>query len=390
MATAQSFVLKPLEQADESRVQRVNNILGLLNGLAIGLAVAIGAWGPEIFALSGLPIPLRLEPIVLGIALVVGVCTLAGWLSARINRTWSTLLVWLAAAVLVALIIGHASTVGRTLVTWLLDSRFAERTPLAPQEGSAWLSIITSFWIILVFVILAFLQANRLEGMRHSLSGRQVVSRGAMFRLILPLPLVALAGWAASDFSGGNAIWRALHLFDRAIEVAGTYEGDLFALSRQEGINYNALRAVRDELDGPYTILLGENDPVNSTVRVVAHFDNGLWLNCQVILNQLTNCSDASRPYSIGLTSLVTGVPVAEDCVGCMPREAEEWTGWFEERRSELGADPVITFQAQHGDQVLMQIESADGDYAVECWFTGIIPVTIDSCQEAVMVQSSP
>ena len=98
--------------------------LGLLNGLLIGLAIGLGAWGLELIRISGLPVRLYLPELFVGMGLMVILCGLTGRLTGRIARTPVTVLLWAITAVLVLLIMGYLPFYGRSFITWLADQRF--------------------------------------------------------------------------------------------------------------------------------------------------------------------------------------------------------------------------------------------------------------------------
>jgi hypothetical protein len=198
------------------------------------------------------------------------------------------------------------------------------------------------------------------------------------------MPIVALAAFitVGSNRSGGGSTALALQQVHEAIRVGRTYEGDLFQLSREEGVNYNAIRGVRDQMSDTYTLAIAGTDIDSVTTYVVAHFDNGAWINCRVINDQLSFCYDASEPYTDGFARVIAGLPPPEECRGCMPTVDPVWRDWLEERAGRFGAEPPrISRVAQWGSYVIMQAGSAAGDYALECLFEGTSPA-INSCSE--------
>ncbi|MGH2536426.1 MAG: hypothetical protein ACRDHL_03440 [Candidatus Promineifilaceae bacterium] len=360
--------------------QRQWRWLGLLNGLAIGLALAAGVWALEAATLAELPMPMPYPHILSAAGLVVGLCVAAGWLSASLNRTAASLAIWLVAAGLAALIIGLTPTAGRNLFIRAADARFGGQAPYPPSDLAIFLALTTNFLVLGLLGLLALLQESRLEGMQETLSGRQWLSAAALIRLLMPLPFVFAAGWISSDFSGSRSGYQAIEIVDQAIRRVRDYDGNLFQLSRQEGTNYNALNALRGRLAGNYELLLGSTDPANSTTTVVAHFHNGAWIHCQLILNQLTFCGDAGQRYYIGFRALVRGRQPPQSCLGCQIRDAEAWQGWLAERRPALGDDPIISRQAQWGLTVILRAEAPDGGAAIECTIQGATPGRLRAC----------
>jgi hypothetical protein len=212
--------------------------------------------------------------------------------------------------------------------------------------------------------------------------------------LLLPA-LVAGAGAYFMPDHMGNAPRQAMAFVHRGIETARAYDGDLFAYSREEGFNYNALASVRDQLEGPYTLLVGEVTPDGSLITVVALFESGVWIQCQVNADYvkatyLSFCADASRPYTDGFYSLLTGAPLPEKCTPrCLPQADAAWLAWLQARAAYFGDErPQFTLLAQQGSYVWMRATAVAGatavadDYAIECLFSGLRQVKLQECRE--------
>ena len=356
--------------------------LGFLNGLLIGLALALGIWGFEAIRLARLPIPLQYPALILSSLGLILLCGFAGWLSSRSGSVGRTFLVWLAAAIAIAVLIDYLPHYGRTLAVWLADRRFwgLEIYPIAADVSVAAL-VLASLFIILLLITLALLQDYRLERIYSELGEGERLTAAAWFLLLLPLPLVAGAGLLTNSMRTDPTV-AAVDLVHRAIQTNLAREGDLFQLGLEEGINYNALRGVRDQLSPTYSLKIGEVDQQTLTTFIVAHFGNGAWINCRVINEQLSFCYDAAPPYTTGLASLITGETVPEACPGCLPQVENEWLMWLRSRGQRFDGRPQIYRLAQWGRYTLMRAEAANGEYAIECWFEGVSPVRLERCVE--------
>ena len=130
-----------------------------------------------------------------------------------------------------------------------------------------------------------------------------------------------------------------------------------------------------------YTLRVGQIDPASSMAFVLAEFDNEAWINCRTINDQLSFCYDAAPPYTTGLASLISGEPVPEDCLACLPRVEEETADWLRQQGEVLGDNLQIERLAQWGGYVLMGVRSEAGDQALECWFSSMSPVEIEHCE---------
>lgn len=376
-------------QIGDAQRELVYRQLGLFNGFLIGLALAVGAWALQAASLAQLPVPLQHLSLTLGGVTLVAVNGFVGWLTSRLGKMGLTLLFWLGASVCTSLVIGYQPYYGRTLAVWLTDFRFwglpiypiaANNTPLA--------IIVAGFFIFLVLLLLATLQDYRLEAACRELGENGRLLPAVWWILLTPLPFVAGASLVTTNIIGDPSV-QAIRVTHRAIERGRHYKGDLFELGLKEGLNYGAIQGVRGLLSDDYSLIIGGIDSAAVTTYVVAHFDNGSWINCRIVNGQLSFCYDASPPYTVGLKSLATRVPIPDECRKCLiGGDTTKWEPWFEAHREGLGEDPKIRRLAQWGSYVIMKIESQTGSTSIECWFHGIQPVQLDKCAVATPRQS--
>ena len=369
---------------EETRQLRLT--VGILNGLLLGIGLSLGAWTISALRLSRIAVPLQMPNLALGLLLLVIICGLGGLITSRWHNGLLSILTWLVAAILSALVIGYEPYYGRTFIVWLYDRRFWGWPIYPPPEGlGPALVIFTGLFIILLLAILALLQDYRLEAICREQDNRgRLLARGWLL-LLLPLPFAALAGYVTNDISGDKSAY-ALHLVHQAIEVGRTYEGDLFQLGLADGINYSALNSVRDQMSATYVLSLSGIDAASASTFVIAYFGNGAWVRCRVINNQLSFCADAAPPYTTGFISLINGESPPENCYGCQPVADETWLSWLRARRDQLDP-PTVSRLAQWGSYALMQVSSPSGSFAVQCWLSGLSTPRLERCQE---IESQP
>lgn len=356
--------------------------LGLLNGIFIGLALSLGTWGISLYSQALLPTRLPAAGYVLAGLIVIIFTGTAGWLSARFAKGWLTVSIWFIVSLLSVLVIGFESTYIRTLLAWLSDGRFLGLPVYPLPTGSTLPNLIAGFFVFIVLVVLAFLQDYRLEGIHGRLADNNRLSFASIVFLFLPLPFVFLAGLITYNIVGGANAPFAIELVHEVIQTGRSYEGDLFELSRQEGLNYNALRGVKDMLGENYVLGISGFDPASSTVVVTAEFDNGAWIDCRVVNEQVGFCVDAAPQYITGFATLITGDPLPETCLGCIIRIDDSWRSWLVERQDAFGSDPQISKVVQRGTYTLLHAEAPDGDFAIECWFSRSGVIELESCTE--------
>lgn len=355
--------------------------LGLINGLLIGLALGLGAWGLEALRVSRLPLPLYLPTLLLGLLTLALLGAFTGWLTARLANTAVAVVLWLLMGVAAVLMMGYLPYYGRSLMVWLADPRFFGRVTFPFISGGTVSGLILGGLLILIILgLLGLLQGYRLENMTGEAQRKRTLGARAWIALLLPLPLVFLAALATYSMLSNPAA-TAAQTVNRAMLRAQTFEGDLRDLGDEGGIDYAALRPVQDQIAGPFTLGIAEVNPSTSTVIIVANFDSGAWVYCRVIADQLSFCYDAAPPHHEGLRSHVTGEPPPEACRTCTLRADEAAVAWLAGRRPQFGPDPLITREAQWGDTVLMRVAAPSGDPAALCWIVGVTRAELSSCQ---------
>jgi hypothetical protein len=305
---------------------------------------------------------------------------LGGWLAAWAGRSWAGGLIWLGVGWLMVNVVGHVPYEVRTLLVWVADRRSWGLPVYAfsdAAEAGMWLA---GFFVLLLFGLLGFLQSYRLEGITAEVEGGRRLGARGWFLLVLPLPLVLAVGLLADNMVN-SPLRVAPQLVNEVIRTGRTYSGDLFALSLEEGINYNAIAGLQEKMSEEYALSLGSIDlGAAETVYVVADFDNYAWINCRVVMDQVAHCYDASLPYFQGFPALLTSGAIPEDCPQCYFRTDDEQRAWLQARSGMLGDSPQVGRLAQWGSFVLIQAESADGEYVMQCLFEGASPVVLQRC----------
>ena len=366
----------------EIQERRLSLRFGLLNGLFLGLGLALGVWTSDAIFLGLSHVRLVYPSMLAGLLALVLLGGLAGWLAAWIARAWIGALIWVGTGVLMVRVIGLVPYEGRSLVLWLADRR-AWGLPIYPSSEAAGVGVwLAGFFIVLALAVLGLMQPYRLEGVigETDKSGR-LGGRG-WFLLLFPIPLLLGLGLVA-DSMINKPLRVAPQLVSEVITTGRSYEGDLFSLGLEKGVNYQAISSVRELMSDNYTLSIGSVDlGVSDTIMVVADFDNGAWINCRVVSEQLSFCFDASLPYMQGLPALITTGELPEDCPYCKFSVSEDLRSRLYGRRADFAGTPEVTRLAQWGSHVLVQAESPDREYAIQCLFEGLAPVRLDRCWE--------
>lgn len=356
---------------------------GRINGAMLGLALGLGLWVSPILRLASVPLRLFALELVLGFGalILIGLC--AGQISAWVDRALASMVIWAGAGLLMDWVVGHLLFEGQTWLIWLLDSRFWGQVIYPSTEATQVRMGVAGFFFILLLAIYGLLQSLRLDGLQAQLDERRQLTGGGWFQLLIVL-IPALAVGVIVDDILFKPVFAAPRVVHEAIQVARANDvDDLFDLSLESAINYNVLKGVHDQLEGPYTLQIGEiRLGLSSEFSIVAEFESGAWINCTLLADNLNNCYDMSAPYQRGFPSLIATGSLPADCRACNIRVTPAQAADLDQRRARLGPAPVVDVLAQRGSHVLMRAASASGDHAFDCFLVGISPVSLGMCRD--------
>lgn len=356
--------------------------LSLFHGIALGVSLAAGLWLPQTIRLWSVPLdhyPLTFLLSVLGFVLIGG---LAGALSARLTHPALSALLWLGTGLLATWLTAGLLTDVQTLAAWLSDTRFWGMSIYPGSTASRLQGGFAGFFIVLVLTAYGLLQRSRLESLGAETDARGRLSGRGWFVLIVGLLPAFIAGVIANEIVL-RPIYAAPRIVDRAIQVVRATDDDLFALSRREGINYNALKGEQSRLAGDYRLQLAtvEPGPIN-TIFVAAEFDSDVWIHCRLMGDTLSHCADPSAPYFVGFPALLQFGELPPECAPCRFRVDESQLAWLGERRHLFTGGVDLHRVAKLGDLVLMEARPLGGSIGVACLFRGVSPIVLESCQD--------
>jgi len=371
-----------ISPADDKERRQLHRRLGLWNGVLVALALALGIWAPQAVVLGMTRVQGFIFPLLLGVLTLLLVGGLAGWLATlHESAVWGAL-IWFLAAGIMIWTAGHMPYEGRSLTQWMADRRSWGLPVYAFTAAARARLLMAAFFVVLCLTILGLLQNLRLEGIAAETNARDLPNGRGWFQMLLPLPLVFAAGLGADNLV--NSPERtALRLVHEAIRTGRTYPGDLFELSLKRSVNYNAIAGVRDQMSAGYSLSTGAVSlGTANNILVVAHFDNGAWINCRVTAGQLMHCYDAAPPYLQGFPALLLEGETPEGCRECTIKVDDLQRDWLLARRDDWAGAPRITPLAQWGTYVLLRAEAPDSGSALECLFHGASPVMLEGCEE--------
>lgn len=361
--------------------------LGLAYGLLIGLAIALGFWLPKVIVLARLPLWFPYGGAIVSSLAVLLLGGATGWLTSYMRRAILVMATWLVTAVLICISLGALPPIGQTWVIWLADGRFAQLPIYQPPAHLFWWSYaIAGFLLISLLTLMAVLQNfNLVKAHQELVNGRRLNLNAAVI-LLLPMLLAGFLGAIFPDLST-SAPRDALAVTHEAIQRVRTVEGDLFQLSRESGLNYNALASVADQLEGTYTLQLNDVDEAWSSAVITVHFASGAWINCLTNINQqrvtyFSFCFDAAIPFTAGMNHLLYNNVPADSCRRCEVTADSSWRSWLQARAAQFEAIPEWQRVAQHGRFVIMQATNPATSFGISCRLEGADVVQLVSCEE--------
>jgi hypothetical protein len=281
--------MKPLQSEPNVRpdVLRAKHVYGIWYGAFLGLAFAIAAWGIDAFRLiqvNGLVPGLKFAGGVIPCILVGG---LTGWLSAKLNRSSLSVLLWLAAASIFAwLTVSLPLQIAPRLMAvmepntqGLLHYTYYEEFSSRVGVAYAWISI---------FVALAGL-------LQIPLSDSAVFSTSWMGKLapmLVCLVLMSIGG-VIVDSLNNEPLRSAIAAMDNTIQFSIDHRGREIDPAESRQMHLGALRTIEDAITPQRRLIVSGYDVFLGEIQVLIKFEHA-WAECKVFYNQPITCKKIS------------------------------------------------------------------------------------------------
>jgi len=281
--------MKPLQSELDARqdILRSKHVYGIWFGVFLGLAFAITAWGIDAFILdqvNGLLPWLKFAGGAIPCMLVGG---FTGWLSAKLNRSILSVLLWLAAA---------------SIFAWLTVSLPLQITPgllgiMEPdiqgllhytyyEEFSS--RVIVAYTWIAIFVSLAGL-------LQIPLSDSAIFSTSLMGKLAPMLVVLVLMGIAGIiiDSLNNEPLRSATAALDNTIQFSIDHRGREIDPAESRRMHLGALRIIEDAITPQRRLIVSGYDAFLGEIQVLIKFEHA-WAECKVFYNQPISCKKVS------------------------------------------------------------------------------------------------
>jgi len=266
-----------------SSFSRKRSKRGVLYGLIAGLFFTLAAWGMDAWILfqhdSTLPF-LKFLPALL---ICVPAAVLAGYLTARFEKGWLSLLLWVGLAILfTSLVINIPIKIAPKLTIRLLP----ELTPLIQFSE---LTNVGHYWFYGVFAIgFTCILCGILENL---LIDQSLASSGA-FGSIIPciVCIVIMTGAGLSgDLLMTSHFREPIVTIDTLLENGATYYNQEVEKTEARKMQLSIVDPLDDLVLHPYTLTLVSTDNYLGLMKVLVNFE-GKYALCHLAYSQPTFC----------------------------------------------------------------------------------------------------
>ena len=269
---------------------------GLLYGLAAGLAFAIFTWGVDAFLLACAHGVFPWVNFVPGLVIGLVSSALVGWLTARVERAWFSLLLWLLQALLFAHLVVWLPIKVAPRIIFIFNPALGDFLQY-PFHHELYQNLWISFAVIaLVSLIIGLIENILIE---------QALFSSGTFSLIVPLVVCFLSFSLVGNFSDSilNKRFReSVQQVDEVIDFILAHEGQEVPQETALKMRLFAFDHVKDVVSQKHGLIMSNYDEMLGQVDVLVDF-NGQWVKCPVIYNQLVTCSRIFENPAIRLGS---------------------------------------------------------------------------------------
>lgn len=274
-------------------VNKRRQLVGLLYGLAAGLAFSLFAWGIDFFLLAnahGYFSWVRFVPGLL-ISLILG--GLVGWLTVRIKYTLVNLFFWVCYALILSKLIVWLPIKATPFIIKLFNGYLGDFLdyPNYPELSQIrWFGFAT---IVVVCIINAILE--------NILIDQALFSTGKV-AIIVPLIVCSMSfGLVGSAADGifNKATREPILAVETLMDFAASHLDQEVAPELKRSMHLAAVNTIKEYLPRDRRLILSNFDRSFGQIDVLIDFE-GYWVKCTTVYNQVTFCTNAlETPQSL-------------------------------------------------------------------------------------------
>jgi hypothetical protein len=264
-------------------VLRAKRRYGLFYGIVMGLAFATATWGMDAYLLSQAH---ALQP---WLKLIVGglICGLAGgiagWLVMRLENSFLSLVIWLAAASVFAwMTVALPLQIIPRLLS-LLDPDLSKLLSYVYYEDMAARFGVAYVWVGIFVSIGGLLELPMGEPAAFSTS-----IMGKIAPALVCITLMYISGLIV-DGLNNEPLRSAVVAMNETIQFAADHQNEVIdpAVSREKHLA--SLSTVSDLITQPRELIVGQFDRNLEQIHILVRFENQ-WVDCLAVYNQPLNC----------------------------------------------------------------------------------------------------
>ena len=253
-------------------------------GLFLGLGFAVFTWGIDSYILSIHNGLLPWVKFIVGAVICMVIGAIAGWLSARANRPFYSVLIWLVAGSAFAwltvnlpllilpktIVILEPQTTGLLHYTYYAD--FGRRI------------LVAYVWLGIFITMAGLLQIPMSDSAVFSTS-----FFGKLGPILVSIILMAIAGTIVDNGMVNQSLRDATVAIDNTVQFIVNNRGKEVDLAEARRMHAGALRAINDSVTSEYKLIVSDYDSQLGEVKILVKFDRD-WAECKVFYNQPILC----------------------------------------------------------------------------------------------------
>jgi len=272
-----------IEQHLKVRMQK----FGFTYGAAAGLAFAVALWGFDGYLLSGSHALFPWIKLAVGGILTTLVGGLAGWLTARFEKTLIGILFWMAASGLLALFTVIVPLVLTPRLTGVLQPQINSLLLYTTYDNLPTMIAVAFGWIIVSAIVIAVVQIPMLDQAVFSISGF-----GKVKPHILCAILMLISGGVADSLNNKPLRDPILGL-DETIQFMLDTRGQEVDKATSREKHLASFRYIQDDIHESRQLVVSRYDRFLENVQVLVNF-NGQWVECPTFYGAPLTCQPIS------------------------------------------------------------------------------------------------
>lgn len=262
---------------------RKRNILGIIYGLIAGLSFSLAAWGMDVFILLRHSVSLPFVRFVPGLVISVPAAVLVGYLTARFEKGWLSMFLWVALAVLFTELV---IIIPVKVAPWLTSKLLPEFIPVIRFSE---LANLGHYWFYGIFAIgFSCILCGILENLFIDQSLASSSSTGAVVPYILCLLIMTGAGFSG-DLLMTSHYREPVVTIDVLLENGARYYNEEIEKTEARKMRLSIVDPLGELVLQPYTLTLVSTDSSLGLMKVLVDFD-GKYALCHIVYSQPTFC----------------------------------------------------------------------------------------------------